>query len=74
MEDEKRKETLRSRMNEIFELIVENVIPKLPEPIRSLVETEINKLREVIMEARAPRFVIVGRRGKGKSSLIWMTG
>ncbi|MBL7135856.1 MAG: 50S ribosome-binding GTPase [Candidatus Marinimicrobia bacterium] len=57
-------------MNEIFELIVENVIPKLPEPIRSLVEAEISKLREVIMEARAPRFAIVGRRGAGKSSLI----
>jgi len=70
MKNEKREETFKSRMNEIFKLIVENVIPKLPEPIRSLVEKEINKLREVIMEARAPRFVIVGRRGAGKSSLV----
>lgn len=70
MENEKREETFKSRMNEIFELIVENVILKLPKPIRSLVETEIDKLREVIMEARAPRFVIVGRRGAGKSSLV----
>jgi len=70
MENEKREETFKSRMNEIFKLIIKNVIPKLPEPIRLLVETEIDKLREVIMEARKPRFAIIGRRGAGKSSLI----
>ena len=70
MENEKREETFKSRMKEVFKILEEKVIPKLPEPLRSLVRTEIDKLREVIMEARAPRFAIVGRRGAGKSSLI----
>jgi len=70
MENEKREETFKSRMNGIFKLILKNIIPKLPEKIRWLVETEIDKLREIIMEARIPRFAIVGRRGSGKSSLI----
>ena len=43
MENEKREETFKSRMNEIFKLIIKNVIPKLPEPIRLLVKTEIDK-------------------------------
>jgi len=43
MENEKREETFKSRMNEIFKLIIKNVIPKLPETVRLLVETEIDK-------------------------------
>lgn len=63
-------ETFKSRMGEIFRLIEEKILIRLPKTISLTVRKEIDKLRELIMEARSPRFVIVGRRGSGKSSLI----
>ncbi len=70
MEDEKRMENFKSRINEILKYLIENVIPELPKKIRIMVESELEKMRELIMEARAPRFAIVGRCKSGKSSLI----
>lgn len=70
IKEDKSKDNFKNRMNEVIKLIEEKLLPKLPSKLASIVKKEINKLRELIMEARAPRFVIVGRRGSGKSSLI----
>lgn len=70
MEREERMGVFERRFNEILNLLIEDFIPKLPEKIRELVESELVKLRELIMDARAPRFAIVGRCKSGKSSLI----
>ncbi|MFA7710429.1 MAG: GTPase, partial [Candidatus Neomarinimicrobiota bacterium] len=70
MEEMGNAETFTSRLNSIFEILADKVIPKLPEAIRIIVEKELEKLREFFMEKREPRFAIIGRRGSGKSSLI----
>lgn len=45
-------------------------IEKLPAPVREKAREEFLKMKELIADSRAPRIVIVGRRGAGKSSLI----
>ncbi len=45
-------------------------IDALPNPTRELVRKEFIKIKEMILENRSPRIMIVGRRGAGKSSLI----
>lgn len=69
-ENEKRYDSFKNRMNEIFKQIEEKIITRLPGKISRTLKEEIGKLREFIMEARSPRFVVVGRRGSGKSSLV----
>lgn len=49
---------------------LEKHLDRLPGSIGSQVKTEINHLRTLLVEKRAPRFALVGRRGSGKSSLI----
>lgn len=39
-------------------------------PGTSNIRLELGELRRLILEQRAPRFVLVGRRGSGKSSLV----
>ena len=42
----------------------------VPGNLRTQVGEELKELKELIMEARAPRIAVVGRRGSGKSSLV----
>jgi predicted GTPase len=56
-------------LNKIVELVMK-AIEKLPDPPRELVKKEMYKIKEIIMDNRPPRILILGRRGAGKSSLI----
>jgi len=56
-------------LNEIVELII-NGVEKLPKPLKQRVMKELQKIKEMIMDNRPPRILIIGRRGAGKSSLI----
>lgn len=59
--------------NENFERIVEMLIKfsrKLPSPAREIVGDELEKIKELLLDNRAPRILIIGRRGAGKSSII----
>lgn len=53
----------------IFEFIME-YIEQLPNPPRESIKKELRKTKELIMDNRPPRVLILGRRGAGKSSLI----
>jgi len=55
--------------NEILEILLK-VIDRLPDPPREKVKKELNIIKELLMDNRAPRILILGRRGAGKSSLI----
>ena len=56
-------------LNEIIELLLE-AIDRLPDPPRERIKKDLQKIKELIMENRPPRILILGRRGAGKSSLI----
>lgn len=45
-------------------------LARLPAPIRSKVEAEVNELIQLIEEIRPARFMLIGKRGAGKSTLI----
>ena len=45
-------------------------IKRLPGPIRRKVEAELKELMQLVRDRRAPRFMLVGRRGAGKSTLV----
>lgn len=45
-------------------------ISQLPPPLRHQVEQELRELLQLLEDVRAPRFMLIGRRGTGKSSLI----
>lgn len=70
MTNENQEESLQSRLDDIFKMLEEKVLPEVPEPIQSVLRNEIKSLREYFMESRAPRFAIIGRRGAGKSTLV----
>lgn len=57
------------KLNEVVELI-QKAVRYLPNPPRNSIEKEIGLIKELIMHSRAPRIMIIGRRGAGKSSLI----
>lgn len=42
----------------------------LPPLLREQVERELNELLHLLEEVRSPRFMVIGRRGAGKSTLI----
>lgn len=46
------------------------VLDALPGPMKKRVERDLSRLKELVLEQRLPRLLIVGRRGAGKSSLI----
>lgn len=46
------------------------VLDALPGPMKKRVERDLGKLKQLVLEQRLPRILIVGRRGSGKSSLI----
>ncbi len=45
-------------------------ISRLPHPLREQVEGELNELIHLLEDIRSPRFMVIGRRGAGKSTLI----
>jgi predicted GTPase len=45
-------------------------VSHLPAPVREQVERELNELLHILEDVRSPRFMVVGRRGAGKSTLI----
>jgi uncharacterized protein (DUF697 family)/GTPase Era involved in 16S rRNA processing len=49
---------------------LEELLDTLPIPLGSDLKDRLAELRQLLFETRAPRFVLVGRRGAGKSSLI----
>ena len=56
-------------LKDLVDLVLKS-IDALPNPPRELVRKEFIKIKEMILENRSPRIMIVGRRGAGKSSLI----
>ena len=50
--------------------ILDRVAPALPAPLRARLAGELQVIKELLMEARPPKLMIVGRRGAGKSSLV----
>ena len=51
-------------------LRLEALLDKLPDAVARGVKDKIKELRLLLLEQRAPRLALVGRRGSGKSSLI----
>lgn len=50
--------------------LIGRALARIPEAHREPVEGSFRTLKEMLMESRAPKLMIVGRRGAGKSSLI----
>jgi uncharacterized protein len=61
--------TLRDELVEKAKRL-EEMLDRVPEPVARELRQKIAELRELLLEQRAPRFVLVGRRGAGKSSLV----
>lgn len=61
--------SLREQLSDTLKLL-ESKLDSLPSPLRKDVQERIGELRQLLLDQRAPRFVLVGRRGSGKSSLI----
>ncbi len=49
---------------------LERLLTRLPTPVGEELRRRIAELRELLVEHRPPRLVLVGRRGAGKSTLI----
>jgi uncharacterized protein (DUF697 family)/predicted GTPase len=52
----------------ILELLA--LLNRLPAPVRRKMEAELRDLLALVRDRRPPRFLLVGRRGSGKSTLI----
>ncbi|HPU01229.1 MAG TPA: 50S ribosome-binding GTPase [Bacillota bacterium] len=63
-------EDYKIEVRELIGRYREKIWSLIPGPDRARVGKELKELEELIMEARAPRIAVVGRRGAGKSSLI----
>jgi predicted GTPase len=50
--------------------LIDRALSRIPEARRGPVEESVRTLKEMLMESRPPKLMIVGRRGAGKSSLI----
>ncbi len=50
--------------------ILDRLLPALPGPLRDRAAGEMRTIKELLMEARPPKLMFVGRRGAGKSSLV----
>ncbi|QQK75580.1 50S ribosome-binding GTPase [Salicibibacter cibarius] len=66
MHDDEQKEYLE----EPLRLFRKKIIPKLPSNIQKRVIGEVERLEELFVDSRPPRFAIIGRRGAGKSTLV----
>lgn len=51
-------------------VLLEKMLDKFPEPIRSKLKKDITDLKSLLNGSRNPRLLVAGRRGSGKSSLI----
>jgi uncharacterized protein len=49
---------------------IESMLEELPMPMAKKVREKLGNVRKLLVEQRAPRFALVGRRGSGKSSLV----
>jgi predicted GTPase len=49
---------------------LERFLQGLPTPVGEGLRVRVTELRELLVEQRPPRLVLVGRRGAGKSTLI----
>lgn len=59
--------------SDIMEKTIDLVIKTartLPQPARDIVSKELEDIREILMDNRPPRVLVIGRRGAGKSSII----
>lgn len=56
-------------LHELVDLVLKG-IDRLPNPPRESIKREFTKIKEMILENRPPRIMVIGRRGAGKSSLI----
>ncbi len=50
--------------------LAERAVGRIPEPQGGAAKNELLILKELLMDARAPKLMVVGRRGAGKSSLV----
>src|SRR5436305_12354472 len=50
--------------------LAERAIDRLPGPQGGATKNELLILKELLMDARPPKLMILGRRGAGKSSLV----
>ncbi len=53
----------------IIKTLLEQV-SRLPPPLNQYLEIQLNELITLVEDIRSPRFMMIGRRGAGKSSLI----
>ncbi len=63
-------DTLRDQLRKGLDEFEEKLLPRIPEPLRSRLSSNIGRIREMFIDSREPRFAIVGRCRSGKSSLI----
>jgi len=68
MENNK-QENFKERMKEVYNLIEEK-LSYIPEKLRIPIQKELDMIKKLIIDSRAPRFAFVGRRGAGKSNLL----
>lgn len=50
--------------------VIERAVAAVPAPLRPQVAEAVRTYKEMLMEARAPKLMFLGRRGAGKSSLV----
>ena len=53
-----------------IDVVLDQMANMIPEKQREKIEREIKMLKELLLDKRSPRLMIIGRRGAGKSSLI----
>lgn len=56
-------------LNDLVDAILKG-IEKVPAPLFAKLKKDFSLLRELVLESRPPRILILGRRGAGKSSLV----
>src|SRR4028118_794390 len=50
--------------------LIERAVSKVPAAMRPQMEEAVRTYKEMLMEARAPKLMFLGRRGAGKSSVV----
>ncbi|GAB3270292.1 hypothetical protein GCM10027347_40880 [Larkinella harenae] len=60
---------LQSQISEVLQKL-ESLLERVPESVAKEVRQQMREFRQLLVDTRAPRFALVGRRGSGKSSLI----
>lgn len=63
------RENIRDNIIETVERL-EELLERMPDPVAKKTRIQIEELRKLLLEQRAPRLAMIGRRGSGKSSLI----